>query len=408
MPKLVYFFLLILVALIPFENLAVIPGLTTLARTVGLIAFAVGLLAVVTTRSIARLPVAIVPVFLFVAWSSLSLAWTMAPESTEQRAFTYWLLLTFLWLIWQYVTTLKEQQTMLRVFLVSVAFVLLILYYNYMSGTDVTTEERYAAAGLNLNSLGLILVTTMNLIFYFLSRRTQVRRGLMNGILWAYFVMAAIGTLLTGSRAAIIGLIVCITLTLMTVHRVGRKAAAMFFVCAIAGLILIPRLVPSNTFARFAEGRQAQTYQTRTEIWKHGISAWCQTPFVGVGAGAYRTADASVGGLGAVCPQHVCQRACRERSDRFHLLHDILRHVIANGVAHALGREDSLAEDTRLLPSALMSGSEEYSKVTWLFFALILRQSATLSSQSRLQRQSYGAAPRLRPLGYRNPRPGPT
>ena len=410
MPNLVYYLLLFYVAAMPFENLAIIPGLTTFSRTIGVLAFAIGLLSVITTRSVVRFPLAILPLFLFVAWSSLSLAWTIDPELTEIRAITYWLLLIFVWLVWQFVDTLRKQQWLLRVFLASVSLALVNQYLNRFSGIDfAVTEERYGAKGFDLNAMAYFLITSMNIASYFLSQRAQTGRTFTKALLWAYLVAAALGVLFTGSRSASLSLVICITLMLLTMPRVGWKPAAMFFICSMIGGILIPTLVPSETFSRIAEGRAAHSFEVRVAFWERGLRAWSDMPTLGVGAGAFRTADLAEGGYGGVAHNTFVSTLVENGVIGFGLF-------VTFGVA-LIRRVLRMPSEERVLwikilacyfPMLIVS-SEEYSKLTWLLFALILRQSATLRNQRPPQWQSpYRVVPGPRPFGRRNPRPGLT
>ena len=95
-----FWLLCLFVFSVPLENSIIVPGIGTIGRVIGLIAFVAGIIAVVDSG---RFRTPIVPhlmMVLFVVWVSLSYFWTIGPEETTEELISYVQLLAMVLLIW--------------------------------------------------------------------------------------------------------------------------------------------------------------------------------------------------------------------------------------------------------------------------------------------------------------------
>lgn len=83
--KAAFFFLWILIFVIPFENAVVIPGFGTLSRAVGIPAFGMALLAILESGTLRTLSMQHLIVLFFTVWAGLTYFWSFAPSETVDR-----------------------------------------------------------------------------------------------------------------------------------------------------------------------------------------------------------------------------------------------------------------------------------------------------------------------------------
>ena len=85
---------------VPLENSIVVPGIGTIGRIIGLVAFVAGIVAVVETGKFRTPIVPHLMMVLFVVWVCLSYFWTIGPEETTEEMISYVQLIAMVLLIW--------------------------------------------------------------------------------------------------------------------------------------------------------------------------------------------------------------------------------------------------------------------------------------------------------------------
>ncbi len=360
-----------------YEVQGFLPGFETGTRLMGAVTFLLGIFTMLVTFSMRRLPRAFIPLGLFVAWSFVGMFWSLDPEVTQTMSVTFLLLLTLVWLIWQYADSVPRQEWLMRAFVCGMVIALLDMYYNIARGVDPlggTKMLRYASTGANPNGMGMCLVIAINFAYYLVTRPGRKAGILLKFAYWGFMLAAAVAVFWTGSRSAVLDLAIWLLLTVTTVFRVGWKPAVVLVLCLGAAVYIIPRVVPAGLLTRVQEGTHAGTFQERIDLWEQSFQAWVKNPILGIGSGATSTSG------GAENVSH----------------NTFLTVVTENGligVAVYTAIWLLLLADIRSMPKidrtfwiimiasnlpSVMSASLEYSKTLWFIWAMVFAQSAAL------------------------------
>lgn len=274
-----------LVFSLPIEKAVELPGVGTIARGIGLCAFAAGV-AVVARRWTLRPPnLAMFFAGAFVLWSGLTWFWSLAPEATAARFVTLVQLGGMLWLIWELCRTAAIDRWLFQAYLGG-AVVSSALTMMRAARDQQTYYRRFATPGFDPNDLGLTLVLALPLALYL----AATARG---SAAWLYRLAAApviAAILLTASRTALIGACLAFLFAALTwrgsrpAQRAGSLALAAFLV---SGALWMAPGASRERLATLPTELTSGNLHGRTRIWKTGLKAYKAHWFTGVGAAAY-------------------------------------------------------------------------------------------------------------------------
>jgi O-antigen ligase len=290
--KVAYFFLWIVVFAMPWENAIVIPGFGTVSRAVGFAAFVAGVLAVLESRSI-RVPTIQHKIMaLFVTWATLSYFWSFDLPRTRVAAMSFVQLLLLVWLIWEFAQTRKQQLLLLRAFVLGTVVSSGSIIAAYLTGAgDANNYGRYTGMGFNPNDLSLILALSLPISMFLALRDEGLRfRVVIYGL---HSVMAFGAILLTASRGPLIasvGTLIVAPFAFSALTRGQKSVAAVLMVMLVVAAGFV---VPQSSWSRLSTiGREVSsgTLNERTMIWQAGWAVFGQSPFAGVGSGAFAPA----------------------------------------------------------------------------------------------------------------------
>ena len=281
-----FFFLWLLIFVIPFENAVVIPGFGTLSRAVGILAFGVALLAILESGTLRMLSMQHLIVLLFTVWAGLTYFWSFAPSATVTAIFTFVQIFTMVWLIWEFAQTSEQQILLLRAYMVGAMISSVATLDNFFTTTSVY-GSRYTGLNFNPGDLGFIEALAIPISLYLAVRE---RKKILLWLDGSATVLAFCAIILTAARGA---LIACVPAALMFPFlfpkmKLGRILAVLTFV-ALAG-IGSWLFMPQSSWTRLSTiGSEVSsgTLNERTLIWQVGWQVFGQAPFQGVGSAAY-------------------------------------------------------------------------------------------------------------------------
>lgn len=270
---------------IPWEKSVWVPGVGTLTRLLGIIAFSAFAIVAVRRRSIRPPNLAIVWAALLVLWSAFTYRWSLDPQATATRVFTLVELFAMLWLIWDSCRSAIRQAQLMQAYVWGAAAACGNAYFRYAHNQQ-TYYRRYAAAGFDPNDFGLILALSIPMALYLALRARGWTR-------WCYRAAVLVilgGLLLTASRTALIATFIVFGFAIWT-WRASDTAQKVSSVLLVALLLLsMVQLAPApsrNRLATLPMELSRGTFHDRTRIWKSGLKVFQHHYVLGVGSGAY-------------------------------------------------------------------------------------------------------------------------
>lgn len=369
--------LLAFVASIPAEAALIVPQFGSLSRVIGAVLVMLVALDFSTRGRVWPGGLATWCAWGFAAWALLTIAWSLDPQLSVERAVTYVQLALMFSVLLAYADSASRVDQLLTAYvlgalLTSVSVFISFRAINLVALAATTTDVRVSAFGVNPNEQGLTLVAALPWAAYF--ARGHARR-LVRLIALAAVPCLALATILTASRAAFIALVVAGLgmLWMMAGARASAKALAAVLVGAVALYAYVR--IPTLTWERLlttGTNLERMDLNNRVPAWQAGYQYFADSPFKGIGAGAFEAASARVINI--------------ERSSHntyFGVLVEtgVIGACLFGGLLACVARAASAlpklyrrAMLTTLIPMAIgmFVTGWDYRKVPWLFFALTI------------------------------------
>ncbi len=290
----------VLVFSIPLENAIGLPGIGTLARSIGLVVAGGWLASLAVTGRVRQPgPLHAVTVLLF-AWNALTLLWTVDHALTVDRIQTYGQLVGMAFIFWDLYTTPLHIDRALHAYLAGAWGLIGAVLWSYGIGAEAG-HLRYSGAGFNADDGGVILALGVPIAFHLLRRRDPegarlrgLPRRLVRMLCWAYVPAALLAIGLTGTRTALLAAAPGLLFGLSLLPALGPRRASLAFATMLAGLLAVAPFVPATSLERLGSIGTEVTQgdlNGRLTIWAHGVDAFVARPVAGSGSGAFRVAS---------------------------------------------------------------------------------------------------------------------
>jgi O-antigen ligase len=276
---------------VPWQNILLIPGVGTISRLMGIVAFGLTVFAVVVSARVRRLQPFHVAAVLFVICAGFGVFRTADEGRAITKFGTYLQLLLVLWMIWELAPTYQRTRGLLLAYVCGayVAAINTIMVYRSLAGTSA---RRFAAAGFDPNDLGMILALAVPMAWYL---GMTYQKPLLRWLCRAYIPLGLVAIGLTSSRGAMIASVVALLIVPVSMTQLspGRIAAAVFLLFASGAAAIT--YIPANTWDRF-HATAAETavgrgnLNSRLVVWKAGIRAFSERPILGYGTSGFNWA----------------------------------------------------------------------------------------------------------------------
>jgi O-antigen ligase len=224
--------------------------------------------------------------FLFVIWTGFAV-WMLGMAQIPQKFYTFVQLFLVLWMIWELAPSRKRLRGLLTAYVIGccVPAVATILLYLREGGA----LKRFSAGDADANSLGMTLALAVPIAWY-LSLTCQ--RPLLRWLYRAYLPLGLFATALTGSRGAMIALMVSLLVIPLTMSLSPGRLAAAIGLLGLSGALVVAYL-PDKIMERLSTtgtSVQSLSFGGRFTIWKAGVNAFVYKPIMGYGAGGFKRA----------------------------------------------------------------------------------------------------------------------
>jgi O-antigen ligase len=293
-----YVFFWVFVFAIPWENVIVFPGLGTISKLVGIVAFGVTGIRVLLTAKVRRLNSFYWVAFAYLCWVLLSASWAVNTYCSpvfgcpvRNTINQYLQFFVMLWVLWEVTPTRSRLLNLLQAYVLGAYVAAGNTIYNYAIGASLKhAYGRYAAEGFDPNDLGMLLALGLPMAWYLGSVSTSTFMRWLNR---GYFIAGTVAILLTGSRGALLASIVAMAVVPWTLTQVRRGVRIAAVVLMVGAGVLAVRFVPEEIFKRLSTTTteiSEGTMNERLEIWKAGIAAVPARPLQGYGPAGWQMA----------------------------------------------------------------------------------------------------------------------
>jgi O-antigen ligase len=273
-----------------FQETAYLPRIGSLSRIVGFALLPLVLLDVLNRGGKVR-PLGLFHLVTagFVWWAGMSLFWSLDPEETWEKLWTYAQLAVLTWMIWELAPTQERQRSLLWAYVLGAYVSTIDTLAQFLRGT-LEDSIRFAATGFNPNDLGFTLVLAMPMAWYL----ALARRGkFATWVNLLYLPLGMTAVLLTASRGAFIPALVSLLIIPWTLpaHSWPMKGAISGLI--LASVLVLQDVIPAYSWERLAAASteiETGEFSDRSQIWQAGLHVFEEHPIVGVGAGAFGAA----------------------------------------------------------------------------------------------------------------------
>jgi O-antigen ligase len=276
---------LILIFMIPWENSVTIASLGTLIRVTGLLVAAFWVVTVLATGRFRKPHPFHLTVCLFVLWNVISAFWSVDVDWTVLRIQTYFQLAGLVLILWDLYTTPAALKAGLQAYVLGAYVSIGSTVANYLAGraaSDFSSWRRYTGAGLDANSLALILALGLPVAWHLaVSAGNSKKSDVFRLVNYAYIPPALFAILLTASRMGLLITVPAFLFILGTFTRLKLFSRALIFAALIGALFALQALVPQTSFDRLVTtGTSIATSDLggRVDIWRQGMAVFSEHP----------------------------------------------------------------------------------------------------------------------------------
>jgi O-antigen ligase len=307
----------------------------------------------------------------FVLWNALSLLWSVDPQATATRLFTFLQLLALIYMLWDTLRTAAALDAALQAYVLGAWVTVLSLIGNHLAYGPIGYQDRFSTGTFQLDDLGLILALGIPSAWYLAvyARSGRVIRAL-RAVNFAYVPTGVVAIMLTGSRAALVSVAASLVYMVVSLFRVRRAVGTAALAMAAVLFVVLQPLVPPQTLERLGTtGREVAEgdLEGRVPIWREALVTFRDHPLLGVGGGAFRSADS-----GKVAHNFVMRSLAELGLVGFALFCGLL--VVT--AAHVPGQPTGLMGLWWSVLATWLIGASLYNfenkKQTWLFFTLVV------------------------------------
>jgi O-antigen ligase len=391
-----YYFSLLLVFTVPWENAITFEHWGTLTRAIGVAAAASWLFSAMLSRRVRRPHLFHLLMFVFVLWNITSLLWTYYVNDTIRLIQTYVQLSFMVWMLWDLCTTPAALRSVLAAYVAGAYVSIGSVTANYLAGQEISAgpEGRYSGASMNANELAIILALGIPVAWHLATTaQPGIRSRIFQLLCYAYLPLCLPAILLTGARTSLFVALPGLLFVVFTSNRLKPIQRLLVFSLLAAGAIVLISRIPPSTFDRLATAGtsiRAADLGGRVKLWTGSLNVVSDHPILGVGAGALHTPFI----LGSQAHNTFISILSELGPIGLILFVAVLTVVFSQAIRQPnwLSQPWFTVLVTWLIGSSTLSW--EYTKQTWLLLGLVVI-SASLVERSRIGvgRAGYSLSP---------------
>jgi O-antigen ligase len=293
MRKVIFSLVLILIFLIPWEDMVTIKSLGSLVRLSGLLVVVLWVFTIILTGKFHKPHNFHIIAFVFFLWNVASLFWSFGFSDSIVRIRTYSQLFIFMIILWDVLRKPCDLIFAMQAYIFGAWVAITNTLFHFMKGEEfrIYSIGRYSATGVNPVDLAVILSIGIPLAWYIVvfSREGQ-SNGFLKLINFAYIPASILSIALTASRTGIITFLPALLYIFLTSHRLKLHLRMLAFITIFLIILALIPYLPQPTIERLSTtvaSISSADLGGRVFIWKTALSYFVDKPIIGIGSGAF-------------------------------------------------------------------------------------------------------------------------
>lgn len=286
MSSIAYAALWLFVFVLPWEGVVRVNNTAILSQAMGMLAMGCTVFAVLSSGRLRRWHTLHAAALLFVLTAGFDLLVFFSFGSRPPAKFyTYVQLLLMVWMIWELAPSRGRVLNLLLSYVLGAyvaSFQTLLVYRSTGGGL-----RRFAAGGVDPNDLAMTLALALPMAWYL---SNTYRKPLLRWLCRGYLPLATVTIGLTGSRGGLLASIVALTIIPLSMTRLSPSRLAMTLAVLFLSGGLAVAYVPDRVVDRLATTStevEELSLGGRFKLWKAGVRALPEHPFLGYGTSGF-------------------------------------------------------------------------------------------------------------------------
>ena len=296
MRKIVYLCSLLVIFVIPWEEVITISGIGSVTRILGVLLTAIWMGSILHSGQIRKIRPLHLVILAFILWNFVSLLWTSDLEDSTSRLITFVQLGILIWIIWDIYTTPTLVRAGMQAYVLGAWVSVYSTLSNYLAGNLAHAGSkwtRYSGFGFNANGLAIVLAIGLPIAWYLVTsetRRTQLF-SILRIVNAAYVPFAMFAILLTASRGGLLATLPFLFYFFSTLTRIKLTQRILLSFGLMGVLYFVQPLIPQASLDRLSTTSSEITdgdLNGRRTIWEEGLEVFATSPIGGVGTGTFQ------------------------------------------------------------------------------------------------------------------------
>lgn len=380
---------------IPAENIILVSGIGTISRLMGIISLALwALLTVFQRLPVRRFHTAAFSfTLLFMGYGLVTTLWATYPNLSLQRTVTNIQLLSFIFLMRQFVVTDKIFRQILTCYCIGATITSLSIFKSYFDNIDhLAAYIRLTAQNFNPNEAAMYIVISILLLAHLnQTHRSMLRRIIGLGVIG----LQTVAVLMTASRGAAIGMAFVYFTFSWYLFRAKIVTRILLIVFGFLFIQVVLSVVPSTSWERLSELQNLaeSNLGARREIWSVSLEIFLDHPVFGVGVDSFRYKLGEYTGIQLVAHNTFVSVLVEQGIIGFTLFALILIDIILGLKYLPLKERMPLLLLVLTWSILALSATIEYQKITWFSISVPLVRIAMVqeskSDDRNILRDTY-------------------
>jgi len=280
--KLSLFSLLLFIFFIPWAD-SLLDGLV---RIIGIVAFGLAGLLLITAGTHRNYTYYHVFVVLLWSWIILSVAWTENFSVGIELAPRMFQIMVLPFLITLVITTEKSIILSYHAYVLGNMIGSSIIIYNFLHGIEGENYQRYTIKNIETDSMSILLALAVPMAAYLASK---VSNKLLKILYTLAIPLVFFAIFLTGTRTGSIVAGFALLYWFYTHRKASLPIKMSLIVAFILSIVVVANYAPKSSIDRvFSAGKSLKSgdLNYRTVIWQAAIKEWKKDPIIGAGLGS--------------------------------------------------------------------------------------------------------------------------